>query len=66
MVLAYSPENFGRLMRTGESATGNELDLMAQIAVSRFSSFSDEEVANLHAYLKELGPGVEEPETKGD
>ena len=56
VVLAYTPETFAHLMRTGEPADGRELNLMDDVAMYRFSSFTDEEIATLYAHLKELGP----------
>lgn len=54
MVLAYSREDFETLMRTGEPLGGRELDLMAGVAESRFTRFTDEEISALHAYLNSL------------
>ena len=54
IVAAYSLENFTILMRTGVPIGGRELDLMATVALSRFSHFTDGEIAALHAYLKTL------------
>lgn len=47
----YSVEEFRRLLKTGEPAGGRKLKLMAQVAKSRFSHLTDEEVASLHRYL---------------
>lgn len=48
---AYTRENFIRLMRTGVSQDGSELELMAEVAKGRFSHFSDDELKAIHAYL---------------
>lgn len=48
---AYSIENFKMLMRTGVPIGDRELDLMAYVAVRRFSNFTDEEIGALHTYL---------------
>jgi cytochrome c553 len=48
---AYSLDEFRRLLRTGEPTGGRKLKLMAQVAKSRFSHLTDEEVASLHRYL---------------
>ncbi|ESQ86899.1 hypothetical protein ABAC460_22025 [Asticcacaulis sp. AC460] len=47
----YSDAEFLQLMRTGTPTGGRKLGLMAQVAQGRFSHFSDEEIAQLHAYL---------------
>jgi mono/diheme cytochrome c family protein len=49
---SYSIENFEILMRTGVPIGDRELDLMASVAVRRFSNFTDEEIGALHTYLK--------------
>jgi mono/diheme cytochrome c family protein len=51
IVAGYSPTEFAKLMREGVPKDGRTLDLMAQVARSRFSHFSEEEVAGLYAYL---------------
>ena len=47
----YSPEQFVRLMRTGVALGERELELMSEVARSRFTHFTDEEIAALYAYL---------------
>ncbi|MDX1517927.1 MAG: c-type cytochrome [Woeseiaceae bacterium] len=54
VVVAYSPENFMTLLRTGVPIGDRELDLMALVSVKRFSHFTDSEIAALHAYLRTL------------
>jgi cytochrome c553 len=54
IVAAYSLENFTTLLRTGVPIGDRELNLMATVALSRFSSFTDTEIAALHAFLKTL------------
>lgn len=54
IVAAYSLEDFTTLLRTGVAIGDRELDLMARVATSRFSHFTDIEIAALHAYLKTL------------
>jgi cytochrome c553 len=57
IVAAYSLPDFTTLLRTGTPIGGRELDLMAVVANSRFSNFTDDEIAALHAYLGTLvGP----------
>ena len=50
---AYTPENFSRLMRTGEIATGgkSKTGLMSSVAAYRFSVLTDAEIAALKLYL---------------
>jgi len=48
---AYDLPAFRRFMRTGVAAGGRTLPLMSVVARDRFSHFTDEEVAQLHAYL---------------
>jgi cytochrome c553 len=48
---AYSSEDFAHLMHTGTGMGGRKLDLMAKAAKGRFSSFTDEEIAAIRAYL---------------
>lgn len=54
IVAAYSLEDFTTLLRTGVAMGDRELDLMARVAASRFTHFTDTEIAALHAYLKNL------------
>lgn len=54
IVAAYSLEDFTTLMRTGVPIGDRELDLMALVAVGRFSHFTDSEIESLHTYLKTL------------
>jgi len=54
IVAAYTLEDFTTLMRTGVPIGGRELDLMAVVAVGRFSYFTDAEIAALHAFLRTL------------
>lgn len=54
IVAAYSLEDFSTLLRTGVAIGDRELDLMALVAIQRFSHFTDPEIAALHAYLRAL------------
>lgn len=47
----YTREQFSRLMRTGKALGDRELTLMSQVARSRFSRFTDQEVEALYGYL---------------
>lgn len=51
MAASYSLEDFTRLMRTGVPVSGKELRLMSDVSRSRFAHFSDQDIADLHAYL---------------
>lgn len=50
---AYTPEQFTRLMRTGEIATGgkSKTGLMSEVAAFRFNAMTDEEILALKAFL---------------
>ena len=54
VALAYSIEDFRKLMRTGVPLGDRQLDLMASVAVRRFSHFTDREIDALHSYLRTL------------
>ncbi|MCZ6560575.1 MAG: cytochrome c, partial [Gammaproteobacteria bacterium] len=54
IAVAYTLENFHKLLRTGVPMDGRELGLMAKMATNRFSHFSDGEVDALHTYLQTL------------
>jgi len=49
---AYSLEQFRVLLRTGRTADGRQLGLMAEAARNDLSHLSDAEIASLHAYLR--------------
>ena len=51
VVQAYTAPEFTRLMREGVPRDGRKLDLMARAATGRFAKFTDDEVADLYAYL---------------
>ncbi|HET9429199.1 MAG TPA: cytochrome c [Allosphingosinicella sp.] len=48
---AYDLDDFRTLMRTGVAAGGRDVGLMSRVARGRFTSFTDEEIGQLHAYL---------------
>lgn len=50
---AYDSPEFKRLMRTGVPTGNRKLGLMADVARNDFSHFTDDEIAAIHAYLKE-------------
>lgn len=49
---AYTPDEFGKLMREGASLTGRDLGVMGEVARDRFGAFTDEEVNALYGFLK--------------
>jgi mono/diheme cytochrome c family protein len=51
IVAGYSQAEFARLMREGVPKDGRKLELMGDVARSRFAHFSDEEVGALYTYL---------------
>jgi mono/diheme cytochrome c family protein len=53
IVGAYDLAAFTRLLRTGIPAGGKKLELMDEVARENFSHMTDEEIAELHAYLVE-------------
>lgn len=50
---AYDLPAFQRLMRTGVASGNRKLGLMAEVARNDFRHFRDDEIAAIHAYLKE-------------
>ena len=50
---AYDLPAFTRLLRTGRPISNRELRMMSGVARQSFSSFTDPEIADLHAYLVE-------------
>lgn len=57
VVAGYGPGEFARLMATGEPVGDRELDLMRRVSLSRFSHFTEAEVAALYAFLRERVAG---------
>lgn len=51
VVQAYSADEFTRLMREGIRRNGDKVGFMGEVARSRFSKFTDAEVAAVYAYL---------------
>lgn len=54
IVSAYDFENFKTLMRTGVALGGRELEMMSGVARSRFAYFTDQEIIDLYAFLKDM------------
>ena len=52
VAVAYTEEAFRHLMRTGETPGGRDLTLMDDTARARFVHLTDEEIADLYAYLR--------------
>ena len=52
IVAAYDLAQFRTLMRTGVPPGGRGLGIMKEVAERDFANFSDEEIAQLHAYLR--------------
>ncbi len=49
---AYDLAQFRTLMRTGRPPGGRDLGLMREVAEKDFAAYTDEEVAQLHGYLR--------------
>ena len=63
IVAAYPEEDFRRLMKEGVAIGGRDsLGLMSTVAKDRFSHFTEQEVADLWAFLRTL---VDEPIPQG-
>lgn len=54
IVMAYDEASFTHLMRTGKALGERELPLMSGVARGRFAYFTDEEVADLYAFLRDM------------
>jgi cytochrome c553 len=52
ILAAYTPDQFHHLMRTGEPIGGRDLGFMSEIAREAFFLFTDEEIADLYAFLR--------------
>lgn len=53
ITMAYDVDAFTTLLRTGKALGGRELPMMSEVARSRFARLSDEEIADLHAFLED-------------
>lgn len=60
---AYTPEQFSTLMREGVPSSGAELAMMGPVARGRFAHWTDEEVADLYAYLSDVSRRAVEAES---
>lgn len=63
VVGAYSATEFTRLMREGVPSSGAELEMMGPVARGRFVHWTDEEVADLYAYLSDMSRRAVDAET---
>lgn len=52
MIAAYEEADFHRLMREGVPIGGRDLEMMDDVARSRFAHFAEDELADLYAYLR--------------
>lgn len=64
VVGAYTPEQFTRLMREGVPSSGADLPMMGPVARGRFAHWTDEEVADLHAFLADMSRRAVEAESQ--
>lgn len=51
---AYNEADFIRLMREGVPSSGAELPMMGPVARGRFVHWSDQEIADIYAYLSDM------------
>lgn len=51
---AYDGEQFRHLLRTGEPLDKRDLGIMSWVAREAFRRFTDEEIADIHIYLREF------------
>ena len=58
IVNGYYPDQFARLLRTGEHVSGRTDGLMSQVSRAAFCEFTDQEIADLYAYLTDTFRGV--------
>ncbi len=54
IVVAYSPEDFSILMKTGKALGDRELKVMGGVSCGRYSRFTENEVTAVYDYLVEL------------
>lgn len=64
VVGAYTSEQFTTLMREGVPSSGAELEMMGPVARGRFTHWTDEEVADLYAYLTDMSRRAVEAESE--
>ncbi|MEQ9562004.1 MAG: c-type cytochrome [Woeseiaceae bacterium] len=54
IVSAYDEQAFRALMKTGVALGDRELEMMSGVARSRFAHFTDDEVSDLYAFLRDM------------
>jgi mono/diheme cytochrome c family protein len=54
IVSAYDEDAFRTLLKTGAALGGRELEMMSSVARARFSNFTDDEVSDLYAFLRDM------------
>jgi hypothetical protein len=54
IVSAYDEDAFRTLLKTGAALGGRELEMMSGVARARFSNFTDDEVSDLYAFLRDM------------
>ena len=59
---AYDKASFQKLMRTGTAIGERELRMMSPVARSRFAYFTDQEVDELYAFLRDMSDRATRPE----
>ncbi len=64
IVSGYSFQAFQTLMQTGKPIGGRELPMMSGVARGRFAYFTDQEVIDVYAFLRDLGARAMTP--RGD
>jgi len=62
VIAGYDEAAFTKLMRTGKALGDRELPMMSGVARGRFAHFADDEVRDLHAFLRSLTTGGANPE----
>ena len=62
IVNGYYPEQFRRLLRTGEHLSGRTDGLMSDVSRDAFAEFTDAEIDDLYAFLTDaFGAGLDVP-----
>jgi mono/diheme cytochrome c family protein len=54
IIAGYDEATFSRLMRTGKAIGERELPMMSGVARGRFAHFTDQEVRDVYAFLRDL------------
>jgi mono/diheme cytochrome c family protein len=55
VVMGYDEAAFRHLMKTGKALGERELEMMSPVARGRFAHWTDEEVTDLYAFLRDMG-----------